>query len=68
MAKKSTDSLHIDKVLKYVYDKNGLSVILTEDIFTHPRSSVEVSIDKLYSKWQLLDLSQNNSKKRVKEK
>ena len=60
--------IHIDKVLRYVYDKNGLSVILTEDIFTHPRSSVEVSIDKLYSKWQLLDLSQNNSKKRVKEK
>ena len=60
--------VHIDKVLKYIYDRNGLSVIITEDIFTDPRSSIQISIDEFSSRWQVLDLSQKNSKKRVKEK
>ena len=43
--------LHIDKVHEYVFSDKGVEVILVLNVFTDPRLSTRISIDKLLNNW-----------------
>ena len=58
--------LHIDQVLKYIIDSDGLSVILTLDALSNPRSSIKININNLLANWNIYNKSQSKIMKRIK--
>ncbi len=59
--------LHIDRVHQYVYDTNGLGVILELEVLSDPRLSVRIDMKDFLLHWSIYDTSKNKSKKRRKE-
>lgn len=59
--------LHIDQVHQYVYDRNGLGVILELEVLSNPRLSVRIDMKDFLLHWNIYDEPKNASKKRRKE-
>ena len=59
--------LHIDQVHQYVYDRNGLGVILELEVLSNPRLSVRIDMKDFLLNWNIYDAPKNASKKRRKE-
>lgn len=54
--------LHIDQVHEYVYNENGIEVILVLNVFDDPRLSTRISIDKLLSNWTEYNIPKKKNK------
>lgn len=54
-------TMHIDQISQYIIDKNEISAILTLDVFSHPRSSTKININKLLAKWSLYNITENKT-------
>ncbi len=59
--------LHIDQVHQYVYDRNGLGVILELEVLSNPRLSTRIDMKDFLLHWNIYDAPKNASKKRRKE-
>ena len=59
--------LHIDQVHQYVYDREGLGVILELDVLCSPRLSTRIDIEKFLSNWNLYDVSKEVTQERQKQ-
>lgn len=66
VATEESGILHIDKIHQYVYDRNGLGVILELEVLSDPRLSVRIDIENFLTNWNIYDVSKNTSKKRKK--
>ena len=43
--------LYIDQIHEYVFSEKGIEVILVLNVFTDPRLSEKISIEKLLNNW-----------------
>ena len=59
--------LHIDQIHQYVYDRNGLGVILELETLSDPRLSTRIAIEEFLTNWTIYDVPRNTSKKRTKQ-
>ena len=59
--------LHIDQVHQYVYDRNGLGVILELEVLSNPRLSTRIDMKDFLLHWNIYDVPKNAPKKRRKE-
>lgn len=59
--------LHIDQVHQYVYDRNGLGVILELEVLSNPRLSTRIDMKDFLLHWNIYDAPKNAPKKRRKE-
>ena len=58
--------LHIDQVHQYVYDREGLGVILELEVLSNPRLSTRIDIKNFLTNWNIYDISKNEPKKRTR--
>ncbi len=52
LIKEENGQSHLDQINKYIFDANGLSVILILDVETNPRLSTEIKITDLLKNWK----------------